>query len=305
MGSPPFAIPSLEQILSSSHKIAGVVTQPDKVTGRGKRILPTAVKKYALHHHLHPILQPVSLKDKNFIDILQTLSADLFVVVAFRILPAEVFKIPQLGTLNLHPSLLPKYRGAAPLNWTIINGERETGITVIKITEKVDAGGILLQEKRKIFPDETVGSLHDRLSKEGASLLLRAIDQIADGNMTLKIQDEIGVTPAPKISPEMCHLNFNQPVDRLKNWIHGLSPQPGGYAFYHGERIKIFKARTVSEKKSGKLPGTILEMHNHRPLVACQPGTIELLQLQREGKKILPAEEFIKGFNLTIGEKFE
>jgi methionyl-tRNA formyltransferase len=303
-GSPRFSLPSLQKLNLSPHKIVGVVTQPDKIGGRGKKRRFTDVKNFALGENISPILQPVSLKEIEFIQTLQKLNADIFVVVAFRILPPEVFMMPSFGTINLHPSLLPKYRGAAPLNWTIINGEQETGITIIKISQKVDAGGILLQEKRKIFSNETVGSLHDRLSQDGADLLLKSIDLISENRVIPHKQDDTKATPAPKIKPEMCHLSFQQSADQLNDWIRGLSPYPGGYVYYNSERIKFLLARVFSLEESGEKPGTIISIKDYRLIIACQRGRIEILELQREGKKRLSTKEFLKGFSFNEGDYF-
>lgn len=305
MGSPEFAVPSLEKIISSSHKIVGIVTQPDKIRGRGKKSLPTAVKEFALKNDISPVLQPVSLKDEHFLNELKKTKADIFVVVAFRILPPSVFSLPVYGTINLHPSLLPKYRGAAPLNWAIIQGEKETGMTIMKIAQAVDAGGILLQEKCEILPDETFGSLHDRLSYRGAELLLQVLNRIAEGPVFPQTQDDTQATPAPKITREMCHLNFDQPAEKVKNWIHGLSPKPGGFSYYRGARIKFLKAKIAATGSLSAVAGTITKISNRQIEVACSPGAIEILELQREGKRMLPTVEFLRGFPFREGERFE
>ncbi len=305
MGSPDFAIPSLRKISSSRHRIVGVVTQPDKPRGRGQEMLPTAVKKFALDLNISPILQPVHLKDTEFIRQLSMLKADLFVVVAFRILPMEVFAMPRQGTINLHPSLLPRYRGAAPINWTIINGEKETGITIIKITHDIDAGNILLQEKVPVLVDETAGSLHDRLSEMGADLLLEAIDAIADGKAMLKAQDNTLATPAPKIKREDCHISFRQPAEKVKNRIHGLSPYPAAFASLNNKIIKFYRVRVIDQVSRPAAPGTIIQAGNGEVHVACEPGIVSILELQREGKRVLGTEEFLRGQRVLTGEIFE
>lgn len=305
MGSPEFAVPSFHKIAGSSHQIVAVVTQPDKQKGRGQQLLPTPLKKAALESQISPILQPIKLKDPHFLQKLEQLNADLFVVVAFRILPREVFTIPPKGTINLHPSLLPKYRGAAPINWTIINGETETGLTVIRISVHIDAGEILLQRKVSVYPDETAGSLHDRLSVAGAEVLVEVLNRIAENQITTQPQDNRLATPAPKIRKETCHLNFDQPVEQVKNWIHGLSPYPASFAIYKETMIKFFRARIVDTGPIDDPPGTIVESERGRLRVACNPGVIEILELQREGKRILPAEKFLMGQRLEKGEPFQ
>ncbi len=305
MGSPEFALPSLKRILDSPHQIVGIVTQPDKLRGRGQRLLPTPVKKFAIENQLSPIFQPLHLKEPQFLQQLQILQADIFVVVAFRILPPEVFDMPELGTINLHPSLLPKYRGAAPIHWTIINGEKETGITIIKISREIDAGEIYLQKKVSVLPDETAGSLHDRLSIMGAELMVEALNQIGEGNISPRPQDATLATPAPKITPEMCHISFVQPAEKVKNWIHGLSPHPAAFVYYKNIRIKIYRARVVSHDYVKEEPGTIVSVSRESLEIACRPGKIEILELQREGKKRLSVEAFLRGNPLKPGERFK
>ncbi|MFZ0388810.1 MAG: methionyl-tRNA formyltransferase [Calditrichia bacterium] len=303
MGTPDFAVPALQKISRSHHKVVGVVSQPDRPRGRGQELIPTPVKKAAQNLNLHPILQPEKLKDPAFLQALQSLNADIFVVVAFRILPELVFSLPTLGTINLHPSLLPKYRGAAPLNWTIINGETESGITIIRISREIDAGGILLQEKSRIFPDETAGSLHDRFSERGAELLLKALDGLESGNLQPLPQNDMLATPAPKISKEMCRLSFKQPAGQVKNWIHGLSPHPAAFAELQNIIFKFYRAEVVSSESVAQPPGTILSVKN-QITVSCSPGVVRILELQRQGKKIMSAEEFLRGFPLQEGRQF-
>lgn len=303
MGSPDFAVPALDILNQSHHTIVGVVTQPDKARGRGQKIKPIAIKKYAIENQISPVLQPLKLKEIEFINELRQLQADLFVVVAFRILPQEVFNIPVLGTINLHPSLLPRYRGAAPINWTIINGERETGITIIKISERVDAGGILLQKKVSVQEDETAGSLHDRLSLMGSELLLSAVNKLAANDFTLQKQDDYLMTPAPKINKETCHISFNQPAGKVKDWIHGLSPYPTAFTYLNGKQVNLYRAKIVSDAIQKKeLPGTVIKADEGEIHVVCHPGIVSILELQREGKKKLTSAEFLRGFRINLGE---
>lgn len=304
MGTPEFAIPSFHKILSSHHSIVGVVTQPDKPRGRGKILLPTPIKKLAIEQEIAPVLQPKKLSDGEFLYQLRRLDPDVFVVVAFRILPDVVLEIPRITSINLHPSLLPKYRGAAPIQWTLIKGEKETGVTIIEITRKVDAGNILLQEKVKISADETAGSLHDRLCRVGAEMLVKVLDQIETGRVQRIEQDDRFATPAPKLNKEMCHLSFRQPADKVKNWIHGLSPHPGAFAFLNSRFIKFFHARVVNLTETGAVPGTVVSTAEGKLTVACQPGLIEILELQQSGKRAMSASEFLRGRHLKKGDKF-
>jgi len=301
MGTPHFAIPTLEKIHQSYHTVVGVVTPPDKPRGRGKKLQPPPVKQFAIDNELSPILQPLKMRDEGFVEELRALEADLFVVVAFRILPIAVFTMPPLGTINLHPSELPKYRGAAPLNWTIMNGEKETAISTIFLRKEIDAGNIIIQEKRDIHPDETVGTLHDRFSVDGADIVLRSIEMIADGSVEPQEQDTSKVTPAPKITKETCLLNFDQPAKQVRQWIHGLSPVPGAYSFYQGNMFKIFSAELVDEKKHDVAPGTILHAGKDDILVTCNPGTLNLREVQIQGRKRLKTGDFLRGFSLDKG----
>ncbi len=304
MGSPEFALPSFQAITKSHHKIIGVVTQPDRPKGRGQILQPTSIKKVAQENQISPIFQPQKLLDYTFIDDLKSLTPDLFVVVAFRILPEEVFSIPPKGTINLHPSLLPKYRGAAPIHWTIINGEKETGATIIQITRKIDSGGIILQKKMPIYDDDTAGSLHDRLSSFGADLLIEAINAIDQGDIFIRKQDDNLATPAPKIDKDTCHISFKQSADKVKNWIHGLSPFPTAYAILNNKNINLFKAKVVDINPIIQEPGRIINIDNGKIHVACQPGVISILELQREGRKRLSSSEFLRGYRLKIGDVF-
>jgi len=304
MGTPEFAVPSLRFLHQSRHTIVGVVSQPDKPRGRGQKVTPSPVKQFALAHHLHPILQPQKLKDPDFIKALRALQADLFVVVAFRILPEEVFTIPPKGTVNLHPSLLPRFRGAAPIPWTIIRGERITGVTTIFIRKEVDAGNIIQQREVPVPEGATAGELHDRLAEEGARLLLETLDAIEANRVQLKPQDENLATRAPKITREMAHLKFNQPVDQVRNWIHGLSPVPGAYAFYCGQQVKFFRARVVDAVANTGAPGEIVKAEGSDLWIACQPGILAVEDIQLQNRKRLPVEAFLRGFPLSPGERF-
>ncbi len=303
MGTPEFAKESLKKLLTSSHEVVAVVTVPDKPKGRGLKVKPSPVKEFALAHHI-PVLQPVSLKDAEFIETLKKFAADVFVVVAFRILPVEVFSIPPKGTINVHASLLPKYRGAAPINWAIINGETETGVTTIFINERVDQGHILLQERVPIEADMTAGMLHDVLARVGAQLLVETLDRLQEGSLTPQKQDPDLVSKAPKITKELCHLNFNQSAEQVHNWIRGLSPSPGAYAYWNGRLLKLFRSRPVNVNYAPQAePGTVVKVMNNAFSVRCAQGIVDIYEVQLQGKKKMPVQAFLNGQPLKEGDR--
>lgn len=301
MGTPEFAVSSLEALVNAGYNIVAVVTAPDKPAGRGMKLTMSAVKKYALDHGLK-ILQPEKLKQPDFIEQLKALRADLQVVVAFRMLPEIVWNMPPMGTINVHASLLPKYRGAAPVNWAIINGEKETGVTTFKLVHEIDTGNILMQEKVPIGDNDTAGDLHDRLKTVGAALLVKTIDGLIKGKITeLPQQDITGqqhmLTHAPKIFTETCHIDWNQPVVRIHNLVRGLSPFPGAFTELQGKVLKIFSA--VAEK--GKTQGAAGQFEtDHKTYLrfAAEDGYLYIKELQLEGKKRMPVAEFLKGFRM-------
>ncbi len=292
MGTPDFAVPSLKKIIESKHKVKAVVTAPDKQRGRGRKVSFTPVKDFALEHNL-PVLQPVDFKDEKFINNLKLFKADLFVIVAFKILPKEVFTIPECGSFNLHASLLPKYRGAAPIQWALIKGEKQTGVTTFKLKEKVDTGDIFLQKKIDIHPDDNFGSLHDKLSVLGAEAVIETIDLIEKNDFSLSEQNKELATPAPKITNELCMIDWNKSAEEIHNLVRGLSPVPGAYFLFNNKKIKIFKTKVIEDGSSQpfKINTTKTELN-----IGCSKNTLQILELQLEGKKKLPAEEFLRGF---------
>ncbi len=300
MGTAEFGIPGLRLLLEHKYDIVGVVTNIDKPSGRGQKVNISPVKQFALEHNL-PLLQPSSLKDETFISELKALDADLFVVVAFRILPAVVFRIPRLGTFNLHSSLLPKYRGAAPFQWAIIKGERETGVTTFFLDENVDTGNVIFQARLPIRENETAGELHDRLSEIGAEVILHTVKLIEMGNAPRHPQDNSLASPAPKIFKEHCVIDWAKPMNEVHNFIRGLSPIPCAYTFHHGKMLKIYKARIFSGEHKGA-PGEILQSEKQF-VVRTGDGAIEILEIQQEGKKKLQVEEFLRGYKITAGEQ--
>lgn len=302
MGTPEFAIPSLSLLLENSYDIAAVVTAPDKPQGRGQTLAYSAVKQFALQKDLK-VLQPDSLRDENFISQLKELNADLFVIVAFRILPREVFTLPTLGSFNLHASLLPKYRGAAPINWAIINGEKETGVTTFFLEDKVDTGNIILQARTLIKPDETAGELHDRLADIGAEIVLHTVRLIEMKKALPKPQENGLATPAPKIFKEHCRIDWSKSAVQIHNFVRGLSPIPCAYTFLNGKMIKIYK--TVAENLQTDKPAGFVIDADKKLIVAAQDGIVKILELQLEGKRRLNAEEFLRGFKIAEGDRFE
>lgn len=292
MGTPDFAIPSLKALLESHNSVIAVVTTPDKERGRGQKVTYTAVKEFALQNNIE-VLQPVSLKDESFTSRLKELQADLYVVVAFRILPKEVYTIPPKGAFNLHGSLLPKYRGAAPIQWAIINGEKETGLTTFFLQEKVDTGNVILKEKVEILDSDDFGSLHDKMSPVGAGLVLRTIDLIEKGDVPVETQDNTTATPAPKITKETAQIDWNKPAVQIQNLIRGLSPYPGACFIHNGKVIKIYKSSLNLEKKLS--PGEIYQTKTEA-VIGCGKDAINLLEVQAEGRRRMGIEEFLRGY---------
>jgi len=303
MGTPDFAVPTLKSLIASKHDVRAVVTAPDKPSGRGKKISYSAVKKMALQHDL-PVLQPKELKDPHFIDQLDRLKADLFIVVAFRILPYEVFSIPSKGTINLHASLLPKYRGAAPINWALIRGEKETGITTFFIDRQIDTGEWLMQKRVDIDPDITAGELYAQLKELGSDLVLQTIEGLETHSLVSKAQ--IGeVTKAPKINRELGFLDWQKMAIDLHNLIRGLSPVPGCTVLFRDQVIKILRSRLVDTQTMEKISGCVVKAGKNGPLtIQTGKGILEILKLQPTGKNALSAAEFIRGYRVTENDCF-
>jgi methionyl-tRNA formyltransferase len=300
MGTPPFAVASLDVLLQAGCQIVGVVTAPDKPAGRGMQMHQSAVKQFALEHAL-PILQPVKLKDPAFLQSLKEWQADLFVVVAFRMLPESVWNMPPLGSINLHGSLLPKYRGAAPINWAVINGEKETGVTTFKLKHEIDTGNILLQESFPIGPDETAGEIHDRMMHVGAEVLLRTVKGIAEGTIHEKEQPRLPDTEllphAPKIFTETCVIDFNQPAQKVHDLVRGLSPFPGAYTQLNGKACKVFRCKVSHcDQGIGLAAG---DTHTDKKTFLhfrCADECIAATEIQLEGKKKMDIEAFLRGY---------
>ena len=301
MGTPQFAVVSLNKLLESEFNIIAVVTAPDKEKGRGLKIQPSPVKLEALKHNI-PVLQPEKLKDEQFLSRLNALKPDLIIVVAFRILPESVFSLPPLGTINLHGSLLPKYRGAAPINWAIINGEKETGVTTIFINKQVDTGNIIDSRKIQITENMTAGELHDKMAVVGSELLIDTCNAIKSGSVHTKIQNENLASAAPKIFKEHCRIDFCQPAQRVHNFIRGLSPFPGAYSYITGKVIKLFNSRLSDYKnEDNQIPGTILEINDTTIMIRCLNDSISVTEIQIEGKRRMRIDEYLRGHKMEIG----
>jgi methionyl-tRNA formyltransferase len=314
-GTPEFAAYILRHLLDNGENVVGVVTVPDKPQGRGQRLGQSAVKQAASEWNI-PVLQPSKHRDPEFLGQLASLKADLFVVVAYKILPKEVFGMPSLGTFNVHASLLPKYRGAAPINWAIIRGEKETGVTTFLLDEQVDTGSTLLTKQIEIGPSETAGELHDKLMVLGAEAALETIRGLADGSLASRPQPMDGATTAPKIFPKDCVIDFNRPAEEVHNFIRGLSPSivvedsamlresraaisPGAVVILpSGVRLKLLRSTLAPDVPQNLMPGTFLSSHN-RLFVGTSTHAIELTELQREGKRAMNSEEFLRG-NISL-----
>jgi methionyl-tRNA formyltransferase len=307
MGTPEFAVASLDILVQNNYEIVAVVTVPDKPAGRGQQLQQSAVKKYALEKGL-TILQPEKLKDETFISELKELKADLQIVVAFRMLPEMVWNMPPLGTYNLHGSLLPKYRGAAPINWAVINGEAESGVTSFKLKHEIDTGNMLFQEKVPITKTTTAGELHDILMKVGAEVILKTVKAIESGNYELKPQDDSQSIHAPKLFKETCKINWNTPAEKIYNLIRGLSPYPAAFTEFVDKNnqilgVKIFISE-IEEIQHTYNAGDVKSDGKTFLKVVCSNGFIHIKELQMAGKKRMLVEEFLRGFKLDDGFKF-
>jgi methionyl-tRNA formyltransferase len=303
MGTPAFAAPALETLAKSSHTVAAVVTGADKPSGRGKKIQPTPVKTKAQQLGIE-VLTPDSLKSDRLFERLHEIDPDLIVVIAFRILPERIFELPDKGAINIHASLLPRYRGAAPIHWALINGEKETGLTSFFLKKKVDTGDLIFQQKIEINNDDNYDSLSQRMSQLAGPFLMETLNMIASGNLELKKQDEKQATPAPKLTPDNCLIDFGFPAVNVYNFIRGLSTTPGAYTYFREKKLKIYESRLSGENQSGRLdPGTIIP-DKSRLLVQCAKSVVEILELVPEGRKPMDGRSFINGFQLKEGEMF-
>ena len=297
MGTPDFAVASLDALVEADFDIVAVITAADKPAGRGQKINESAVKKYAVEHNI-PVLQPEKLKNPEFLEQLKSFNADLQVVVAFRMLPEVVWNMPEKGTINLHGSLLPQYRGAAPINHAIINGEKESGVTTFFLTHEIDTGDIIQSASTPISDDETAGELHDKLMKIGADLLVRTVKAIKEDNYQEQPQPQSDILKhAPKIFKDDCKIDWNKPTQQVYNLIRGLSPYPTAFTFLNDKTLKIFKAE-LEDKEPGIAAGGFLSDGKTYLKFATKDGFIKLLDIQYEGKKRMMIEDFLRGMRL-------
>ncbi|MFN8284466.1 MAG: methionyl-tRNA formyltransferase [Chitinophagales bacterium] len=307
MGTPDFAVPSLDILIQNNYEVVGIVTATDKPAGRGNVIQQSAVKQYALEKGLH-ILQPEKLKAPEFIEALQALNANLFIVVAFRMLPEIVWQMPTFGTFNLHASLLPQYRGAAPINWAVINGEQETGATTFFLQHEIDTGNIIFQDKIAIEKEDNAGTVHDKLMLSGAQLVLKTVQAIEAGTAVGSPQSEVEISEikhAPKIFKENCLIDWNKSALEIHNLIRGLSPYPTAFTYLDGKVLKIFKSQISKQSAVGSKQGEISHFVRNDGSVLtdgktflyfkCANGYLDILELQLEGKKRMKVDEFLRG----------
>ncbi len=298
MGTPEFAAICLEEILNSKHEVVGVITVPDKPAGRGQKLSQSAVAKLAIEKNLK-LLQPEKLKNPEFLEELNSLDTDAFVVVAFRMLPKEVWQIPAKGTFNLHASLLPQYRGAAPINWAIINGETETGVTTFLIDEKIDTGNILLKEKVQILPDDNAGTLHDKLVESGKKLIIETLNGLENNSIQPQPQENPGeLKPAPKIFKEDCKIDWSEPIEKIHNKIRGLSPYPAAWTNFiqdnESKSVKIYKGYFEHNQENSDKPGQI-KFEKNQIKILLSDGIYYVEELQPEGKKRMTDKDFVNG----------
>ncbi len=307
MGTPEFAVASLDALLQAGCTIVGVITAPDKPAGRGMKLTESAVKKYAVEKNL-TILQPEKLKNPEFLEALRNLKADLQIVVAFRMLPEQVWNMPPMGTINLHGSLLPRYRGAAPINWAVINGDKQTGVTTFKLQHAIDTGNILMQDSFPIGPDETAGEVHDRMKAIGAQLLVKTVKGLADGTLKEVPQQEwtaedLSQLPhAPKLFTDTCRIDLTKPAAAVHNLIRGLSPFPGAFTTLDGKTLKIYSSTIPGSVPAGlqQVDGGRLATDGKTFLALnCADGPVQLREIQLEGKKRMPAEDFLRGYRFN------
>ena len=305
-GTPEFAVESLDALLTDGFNVVGVVTMPDKAAGRGHKLYQSDVKRYALEHDLF-LLQPEKLKSEEFLTALRSLDADLFIVIAFRMLPREVWQMPRLGTFNLHASLLPKYRGAAPINRAVMNGDTETGVTTFFLKHEIDTGDMIMQRKIDILPEDNVGDVHDRLMHLGAEMVVETVNAIVDGTLTTTPQPEGEFTPAPKIFKEDCRIDWDRSAAEIHNHVRGLSPYPAAWTVIveAGGRpleSKIFETQ-LTEDPVGDTPTGTLKKEGKRLFAACSDRWIEIVSLQPAGKKRMTADAFLLGYHPSHAQK--
>lgn len=297
MGTPDFAVASLQALVENGYNVVAVITAPDKPAGRGMQLKASAVKEYAVAQSI-PVLQPEKLKSEDFLNELRSYKADLQIVVAFRMLPEVVWDMPEMGTVNVHASLLPQYRGAAPINWAIINGEKETGVTTFRLKHEIDTGNILLQEKITILPEDNIGTVYDKLMRKGAGLLIKTVDGLVDNTITEQPQPESAteLKHAPKIFKEDCQINWSKNVEEIHNLIRGLSPYPAAYTSIDGKQLKIFTSSFEKTSTGTHSQGDYETDGKSFLKFVAADGWVNCLEIQYEGKKRMPVTDFLRGF---------
>ncbi len=297
MGTPDFAVPSLKILVENGYNVVAVITAPDKPKGRGQKLSISAVKEYALSVNL-PILQPTNLKDPEFIDELRSYKANLQIVVAFRMLPEMVWDMPDIGTFNLHASLLPQYRGAAPIHWAVINGEKATGITTFFLKHEIDTGSIILQEEVTIDKEDTTGTVYEKLMTKGASLVLKTVKAIEEDNYTLQQQDESqALKHAPKLFKENTEIDWSKSAEEIYNFVRGLNPFPTAWTIFNGKQYKIHETEIMNHKKTGEVGEIMTDQKNYLN-IQCGLGVLTLKEIQQEGKKRMLIADFFRGNKL-------
>lgn len=298
MGTPDFAVASLKALVENGYNVVAVITAPDKPAGRGMQLKAPAVKEYAVSQSL-PVLQPEKLKNPDFLEELRSYQADLQIVVAFRMLPEVVWDMPELGTVNVHASLLPQYRGAAPINWAIINGEKETGVTTFRLKHEIDTGNVLLQEKVTILPEDNIGTVYEKLMHKGAGLLLKTVDGLVNNTIAEQPQPESAseLRHAPKIFKEDCQIDWSKPAESVHNLIRGLSPYPAAFTFIEGKQLKIFVSSFENVATKAE-PGTVDTDGKSHLRFAAADGWLNCLDVQYEGKKRMAIADFLRGFRM-------
>jgi len=299
MGTPEFAVPSLNALIDAGHPPVAVATGPDRPRGRGQKLTPTPVKKAAQEAGIDHLLQPESVKDPAFAEAVTDVAPDVIAVVAFKILPPSVFTVATQGAFNLHGSLLPKYRGAAPINRAVMDGATETGVTTFFLKEKVDTGDVILQKRMSIGPNETAGEVHDRMKHLGAEAVVETVQQIDAGTVATTPQNDVEATPAPKIHTEECEIPWDQPAAAVHNHIRGLSPYPGAWTEHDGTRLKIYRSRRAAGSGA---PGTVLDATD-RLIIACGDEAVEAVTIQQPGRSRLAAPDFLNGYDLHVGDR--
>ncbi|TPE42875.1 methionyl-tRNA formyltransferase [Pontibacter mangrovi] len=300
MGTPDFAVPTLQTLVEHKYKVVAVVTAPDKPAGRGQKLNQSPVKEYAVAQGI-PVLQPTNLKSEAFLEELRSYRANLQIIVAFRMLPEVVWAMPELGSFNIHASLLPAYRGAAPINWAIINGEKETGVTSFFLKHEIDTGDLIYQERVPILEEDDFGSLYEKLKYKGADLALRTVQAIERGDVQAQPQFTSAETKhAPKIFKDTCQINWDQPAGQVRNFIRGLSPYPAAWTKLSGKNFKIYKTELLENAAYTSAPGTVHTDNKTYLHVQTAVGAVSILDLQMEGKKRMPVQDMLRGYKFDV-----